>query len=43
LPGKVIKSVTEEQIANIRRINAHYLENAKRYVRGEFRVVSGES
>ena len=35
--------LTEEQIANIRRINAHCLENAKRYVRGEFRVVSGES
>jgi len=43
LPGKVIKSVTEEQIANIRRINTHYLETAKRHVRGEFRVVSGES
>jgi carbonic anhydrase/acetyltransferase-like protein (isoleucine patch superfamily) len=42
VPGKVIKSVTEEQIENIRRINAHYLENAQRYVRGEFRVAGGE-
>lgn len=43
VPGKVIKSVTEEQIAEIRQINAHYLENAGRFARGEFRVVSGEA
>jgi carbonic anhydrase/acetyltransferase-like protein (isoleucine patch superfamily) len=41
VPGKVIKSVTDEQVAEIRRINAHYAENAVRFVRGELRVVSG--
>jgi carbonic anhydrase/acetyltransferase-like protein (isoleucine patch superfamily) len=43
VPGKVIKSVTEEQIAEIRRINDHYLENAGRFARGDFKVVSGGS
>jgi len=42
VPGKVIKIVTAGQIEEIRRINAHYLENAGRFARGEFRVVRGE-
>src|SRR5207244_13547897 len=42
VPGKVIKPVTAEQLERIRRINAHYIENAERYVRGELRVLGTE-
>jgi len=42
VPGKVVKSVTDEQIARIRRVNAHYIENAQWYARGEFQMLSTE-
>jgi carbonic anhydrase/acetyltransferase-like protein (isoleucine patch superfamily) len=36
-PGKVVRAITAEEIARTREICAHYLENARRYVRGEIR------
>ncbi len=36
IPGKVVRAVREEEIERTRRINAHYLELAQRYARGEF-------
>jgi carbonic anhydrase/acetyltransferase-like protein (isoleucine patch superfamily) len=35
VPGRVIKEVDEKWIARARRINAHYLDLAGRYVAGE--------
>ena len=37
LPGKVVRPITDEEVARTRRINAHYLELARRHARGEFR------
>jgi carbonic anhydrase/acetyltransferase-like protein (isoleucine patch superfamily) len=42
VPGKVLKQVTAEQVERIRGINAHYIRNAERYVRGEIRVLGTE-
>jgi len=39
LPGKVIRTVTAEEIARTRTINERYRELAKRYAAGEFGVV----
>jgi carbonic anhydrase/acetyltransferase-like protein (isoleucine patch superfamily) len=36
IPGKVVREVTSEELERTRRINAHYLELAQRYVRGDF-------
>lgn len=36
-PGKVVRQLTEEQIAGVRSIADHYVENARRY-RREFRA-----
>ncbi len=36
VPGRIIKEVPEAWLLRSRRINAHYLELAERYVRGEF-------
>src|SRR4051794_31342884 len=35
VPGRVVREVSAEWLARTRRINAHYIENAKRYVSGE--------
>lgn len=37
VPGRVVRAVTDEQLAETRRINASYLENAEKYARGEIR------
>ena len=37
LPGKVVRPITDEEVTRTRRINAHYLELARRHARGEFR------
>lgn len=42
VPGRIVKEVPEAWLVRSRRINAHYLELAERYVRGEIKVVSGE-
>ena len=34
-PGKVVRAITTEEVARTREICGHYLENARRYVRGE--------
>jgi len=36
IPGKVVREVTAQELERTRSINAHYLELAKRYVRGDF-------
>jgi carbonic anhydrase/acetyltransferase-like protein (isoleucine patch superfamily) len=36
IPGKVVRPVREVEVERTRRINAHYLELAERYARGEF-------
>jgi carbonic anhydrase/acetyltransferase-like protein (isoleucine patch superfamily) len=36
VPGKVIRSLTAEETARTRAINAHYLDMAQRHARGEF-------
>ncbi len=36
IPGRVVRQVTDEELERTRRINAGYLELAKRYARGEF-------
>jgi carbonic anhydrase/acetyltransferase-like protein (isoleucine patch superfamily) len=36
VPGRIIKEVPEAWLVRSRRINAHYLELAGRYVRGDF-------
>lgn len=33
VPGKVVRQLTEEQIENLRRNAAHYVDNARRYAR----------
>ena len=38
VPGKVIKEVPEAWLVRARRINAHYLELAGRYARGEIKI-----
>ena len=35
VPGRVVKEVPEAWLIRSRRINAHYLELAGRYARGE--------
>src|SRR5262249_29133753 len=40
LPGRVVRAVSQGQVANTRRTNAHYVEMARRYTNGEFRVLS---
>lgn len=35
-PGKVVREVTDEEVARTRVISAHYLEMAQRYVRGGY-------
>lgn len=36
IPGKVAREVRPEELERTRRINAHYLELARRYVEGDF-------
>jgi carbonic anhydrase/acetyltransferase-like protein (isoleucine patch superfamily) len=36
MPGKVVRQVTDEELQDIRRNGADYLEMAQRYHRGEF-------
>jgi carbonic anhydrase/acetyltransferase-like protein (isoleucine patch superfamily) len=36
IPGKVVRSVTDEELERTRGIGVHYLEMAQRYVRGAF-------
>ncbi|CAN5321862.1 gamma carbonic anhydrase family protein [soil metagenome] len=36
IPGKVVREVTDEDIARTHSISAHYMEMAQRYVRGAF-------
>lgn len=36
VPGKVIRALTDEEVARIRETNAHYLAMAQRHARGEF-------
>jgi carbonic anhydrase/acetyltransferase-like protein (isoleucine patch superfamily) len=36
VPGKVIRSITAEELERTRTICAHYLEMAQRYVRGAY-------
>jgi carbonic anhydrase/acetyltransferase-like protein (isoleucine patch superfamily) len=42
VPGRVVRAVSPEQVANTRRINAHYVEMARRYADGQFKVLSAE-
>jgi carbonic anhydrase/acetyltransferase-like protein (isoleucine patch superfamily) len=39
LPGKVVRAVTDEEVARTRTINERYREIAKRYAAGEYRVM----
>jgi carbonic anhydrase/acetyltransferase-like protein (isoleucine patch superfamily) len=43
VPGRIIKAVTAEHVEYIRRINAHYIEDAKRYAAGDVKVLNPES
>ncbi len=43
VPGRVLRQVSPERLERTRHINAHYLELAQRYARGEIRVLSAES
>jgi carbonic anhydrase/acetyltransferase-like protein (isoleucine patch superfamily) len=36
VPGRVVRSITTEELERTRSINAHYLEMAQRYVRGAY-------
>jgi len=36
VPGKIIRTITDEDLARTRRINAHYQELAKKYSTGAF-------
>jgi len=36
IPARVVRAVTAEELERTRAINAHYLELAQRYARGEF-------
>ena len=42
VPGRIVKEVPEAWLVRGRRINAHYLELAGRYARGEIKVLSAE-
>jgi carbonic anhydrase/acetyltransferase-like protein (isoleucine patch superfamily) len=42
LPGKVVRAVTDEELAKTRTIAARYLQVAQRYAAGEIRVYSDE-
>src|SRR6476661_2840179 len=42
VPGRVVKPVPDAWLERTRRINAHYLELAGRYVAGEIKVLSAE-
>lgn len=33
-PGKVVRALTDEEVARLRKSAAHYVENARRYARG---------
>lgn len=35
-PGKVVRPITDEELERTRKISAHYLEMAQRYVRGGY-------
>jgi len=37
VPGRVVREVSDAWLERTRRINAHYIEMAERYARGEFR------
>jgi carbonic anhydrase/acetyltransferase-like protein (isoleucine patch superfamily) len=37
IPAKVMRQITDEEVARTRQINAHYAEMARRYAAGEFR------
>lgn len=39
IPGKVVRQITAEEMERTRRINDHYLELTKRYVRGEVAIL----
>jgi carbonic anhydrase/acetyltransferase-like protein (isoleucine patch superfamily) len=43
VPGRVVKPVPDAWLERTRRINAHYIELAERYVRGEFTAPGAES
>jgi carbonic anhydrase/acetyltransferase-like protein (isoleucine patch superfamily) len=36
IPGKVVRAITDEEVAKTRWINTHYLEMARRHAGGEF-------
>lgn len=36
VPGRIVGPVKESHLERARRINAHYIDNAERYIRGEF-------
>ena len=36
IPGKIVRQVSDEELAKTRGINAHYVEMAARHARGEF-------
>jgi carbonic anhydrase/acetyltransferase-like protein (isoleucine patch superfamily) len=36
VPGRIVRPVTEEERQQVRRLAQHYVELARRYVRGEF-------
>jgi carbonic anhydrase/acetyltransferase-like protein (isoleucine patch superfamily) len=36
IPGKVVRQITDEEVARTRRINAHYLEMAALHAAGKF-------
>ena len=42
VPGRIVKEVPEAWLARTRRINAHYLELAGRYARGEIQGMRDE-
>jgi carbonic anhydrase/acetyltransferase-like protein (isoleucine patch superfamily) len=37
IPAKVVRQITDEEVARTRTINAHYAEMASRHAAGEFR------
>jgi carbonic anhydrase/acetyltransferase-like protein (isoleucine patch superfamily) len=41
VPGKIVRSITDEEIARTRDINRRYLELAQRYARGEIAMPFG--
>jgi len=42
VPGKIVGTISQKWLDRTKYINAHYLELAERYVRGEIQVASGE-